>query len=293
MKNILLTVCFLHFSLLTFSQDETIKKTYRDYSRINIENKLQGDGLKIYYVPKKSTKEKEEKVNKLFDKNGDLISYSLKKKKIKPDAVEIKSGDNISKKLDFDKSFKTNFSVKGDSIFITPWLFTGKKDVEKNKFFKDNDVFIKMDERINYSFCHSSWSLRVVTLPIKWYISSELGNVETDLNAMLNIGWNFGKERFVKFPHEKNSRHYKTLQSLNFLFGLSKLEIKESNRVSNSVVKGNVTAFSLAGAYGVHYGKFSAMLAIGFDLPTSNRKDWKFSDTPFLGIGFGYDFLSF
>lgn len=254
---------------------------------------MNNDKIKFYYVPKNSNKKVNKKYNEIFDKKGNLISYQIKTVKVKADSKEIITNDTISKKLELNKYFKANFNVKGDSIFITPWLFSGKDKDVKNKFFNENEVYIKMDDRTNYSFRHRSWSIRVVTLPIKWYMSNELGNVETDLNAMINIGWNFGKERFVKFPHEKNTRHYKTLQSLNFLAGLSKLEINESNRINNSMIEGNVAAFSVAGAYGIHFGKFSALFALGFDLPLSNSKDWKFTDTPFLGIGFGYDFLSF
>lgn len=293
MKNLILTICFILLSVFGFAQEESTKKTYRDYSWINIENRINEDKIKFYYAPKNSNTEVKKKYNEIYDEKGNLISYQIKTVKVKADSKEIKTNDAALKKLELNKAFKANFNVKGDSIYINPWLFSGENEDEKNKFFDENDVFIKMDDRTNYSFRHRSWSLRVVTLPIKWYMSSELGNVETDLNALINIGWNFGKERFVKFPHEKKTRHYKTLQSLNFLAGLSKLEINESNRINNSTIEGNVAAFSMAGAYGIHFGKFSALLAIGFDVPLSNRKDWKFTDTPFLGIGFGYDFLSF
>ena len=56
MKNIILTVFCLQFSFWVYSQEESAKKTYRDYSKINIENRINNDALKIYYVPKKSFK---------------------------------------------------------------------------------------------------------------------------------------------------------------------------------------------------------------------------------------------
>jgi len=150
-----------------------------------------------------------------------------------------------------------------------------------------------MVDRLNYSFPYKSFSLQIVTLPIKWYMNSELGNIETDANAMLNFGINKGSEHFVKFPHQEKALHYKKIHSYNLLLGLSKININKANRVENTLVEGSVAAFSAALGYGIHFGKFSALLTVGYDLPLSNRNDWKFSDTPFLGIGFGYDFLSF
>lgn len=186
------------------------------------------------------------------------------------------------------KSIKANLKVVGDSLIVYPWTFTDESDAEKEEFFENNTVYLKMKERINYSFCYRSWNLNVITLPIKWYMSSDLGNAVTDINAMIMFGRSFGKSRYVKFPHEKDARAYKSIWSFNVLAGLSKIELNESNTKADNPVKGNIAAFSTGLSLGKHYNDFSFLLAVGYDLPTANSENWKFTGVPWFGLGFGY-----
>ena len=265
MKKSQILLIFIFISITCFGQDVEVKKTFKERSKIRLK-KIVKNGTDLFYYPKDTKKSQ----------------------KIDQDFLDAKN---------LNGWYKANLTVKGDSILIYPWLFSSQKNDSKTKnlntFFENNDIYLKMKDRVNYSFKHKSYNLQVVTLPVKWYMSSELGNIETDINAMLNIGLNKGSEHFVKFPHEEKTRHYKKMHSYNLLLGISKIGINASNREEDSLVEGNVAAFSFAVAYGFHFGKFSTLLAIGYDTPLSNRSDWKFSKVPFLGLGFGYDFLTF
>ncbi len=186
-----------------------------------------------------------------------------------------------------------NLKVDSDKIYIYPWVF--EKNKKANDFFEQHDIYITMKNRNNYRFSYRSWQMGVVTLPLKWYMNSNLGNINTSVNAMLNIGYKWGESRFVKFPHEKDARTYKTGYSINILAGISKLEFNKMNtsKSETPIEKADVAAISLGAAFGIHYGDFTFIPTVGFDLPTAHRKDWNFNNIPWLGIGIGYNFLKF
>lgn len=229
--------------------------------------------VEVFYGKKLS---KEIKTSIIYNDQDKIISFQKSQK------------DSISevRKADEKLRIKANLKVVDNKIILYPWFF--EKNDTLNKFFKDNVAYIKMEERVNYSFPYRAFSIGATTLPIKWYMKSDLGNVETSLNAMIMLGYRFGKERYVKFPVEEKVREYKSLWSINLLFGLSKIELNESNLKSGNTYEGDVAAFSTGLSIGKHYGNFSFLVASGFDLPTSNSNDWKFSGTPWLGLGFGY-----
>lgn len=255
-------------------------------------NKVALDGF-VWVSPKKK---EDSIVNKNIKYNAynQIISYekdTLIKKPVERSflAVDISETD-----LDFGSIITANLKVIDNKIMIYPWYFAYRSRIT-NDFFNTNNVYIKMKDRMNYSFPYKSVQVGVITLPIKWYIDSKIGNVETSLNAMLNVGYKFGKSKFVKFPNEEKAREYKTGFSVNALAGISKIELSEKNTSSPEGIKveGNVAAISLGSAFGFHYSDFTLMVALGFDLPTSNRKEWNFSGIPWLGLGFGYNFFKF
>ncbi|MCW1960621.1 hypothetical protein [Chryseobacterium viscerum] len=240
-----------------------------------------------------------EKVDSIVNKNikydgrNQIISYEKDTLKKKPVEVLFMTVDKSKTDIDFGSTITANLKVVDNKIMIYPWYFTYSRTT--NDFFDKNNVYIKMKDRVNYSFPHRSVQVGVITLPIKWYVDSKIGNVETSLNAMINVGYKFGKSKFVKFPNEEKAREYKTGFSINGLAGLSKIELDEKNTSlsKNGKAEGNVAAISLGGALGYHYNDFTLMLAVGFDLPTSNRKNWNFNGIPWLGLGFGYNFFKF
>lgn len=184
---------------------------------------------------------------------------------------------------------KANIEVKDDKVFIYP--FNYKNNDSANVFFKKNNVYLELDERQNYSFKYRTWQVGAVTIPIKWYMNSKTGNVATDINAMMSVGKKFGMTHIVKLPHEKKARQYQRTFSVNLLAGISKLTFDESNTVKEDSIKGNVAAISTGLSLGVHYQDFTFLLASGFDFPTSNRKSWHFNNIPWIGLGFGYNFI--
>ena len=244
----------------------------------------------LYEIKVVPSKKNESKTDVLFNAKKEIISYKIKK---------TYNFDN-SKKINFEdlgiiSKFKADFKLKEDKLFIYPWLYNcNNKNAEKiNSYFDENLAYIVLEDRKNYSFKNSSYQLGVITIPIKMYLESELGNVNLNANAMLNLGFNFGKNKFVKFPNEEKARNYKSNYSINFLAGIASIELDDSNINTKGSAEGKVAAISTGLSFGVHYNNFSFMLASGFDLTTSNRKDWKFSGIPWLGVGIGIDFFKF
>ncbi|MGJ1284868.1 hypothetical protein ACR79P_14660 [Sphingobacterium spiritivorum] len=250
--------------------------------------KLSGfPGRSFKYSPKDSLII-EKITNVIYDKDGNMISYSKTKEKKESDAKNL--DENVLKSLKLgDHWSKANLSVKDDKVFIYP--FTYKSNVLANKFFQTNNVYLELEERQNYSFKYRTWQIGVVTIPLKWYVKSKLGNVTTDVNAMINIGHKFGKTHVVNLPHEEKARQYQRTWSVNFLAGISKLILDESNTLGNDPIKGNVAAISTGFSFGMHYQDFTFLAASGFDFPTSNGDNWKFSKIPWIGLGVGYNFI--
>ena len=226
----------------------------------------------------------------IYNSNGDTLTFKQTKK------YDISNTKIMNfKTLKIKDNFKADLKLDGDKLYIYPWLFNNCDDDGKkiNNYFDKNIMYIKLEDRKNYSFTNRNFQIGVFTVPVKMYLDSRLGNVNLSANAMFNFGYNFGKNKFVKFPNEKTARNYKSNYSVNFLAGITSIELDASNREDSGAPEGKVAAVSTGLSFGIHYNNFSFMLASGFDLPTSNRKDWKFSGIPWLGLGIGIDFLKF
>lgn len=247
----------------------------------------------IKYIPRDQSKwvSTIERKNIIYDRDSSLISFETEiKRKPKPAyfASLSPSITGLSSNV-----VSANLKVDSDKIYIYPWVF--KRNDKANTFFEQHDIYITMKDRNNYNFAYDSWQMGLVTLPLKWYMNSNLGNINTSVNAMLNIGYKWGRSRFVKFPHEKDVRTYKTGYSINVLAGISKLEFNKMNtsKSKTPIEKADVAAISLGAAFGIHYGDFTFIPTMGLDLPTAYRKDWNFNNIPWLGMGIGYNFLKF
>lgn len=235
-----------------------------------------------------------EKIDSIYDIVYDSKDNVISKKKTKTYDFSKSKVMNFSA-LNMNNKFKADLKLDGDKLYIYPWLFNNCDDDGKkiNNYFDKNIMYIKLEDRKNYSFTNRNFQIGVFTVPVKMYLDSRLGNVNLSANAMFNFGYNFGKNKFVKFPNEKTARNYKSNYSVNFLAGITSIELDASNREDSGAPEGKVAAVSTGLSFGIHYNNFSFMLASGFDLPTSNRKDWKFSGIPWLGLGIGIDFLKF
>ena len=283
MKTNLLLLFLFGCAGIVFGQEQ---KSFKERNRIVLTNNI--------YASVKKKSDSIIKKNVIFNNNGEIISFEKDTVKTKPIEKKISDLSILETGLNYGSVISANLKVVDKKIMIYPWRF--KYNQKVNDFFDKNDVYIKMEDRINYSFPYRSWQLGVFTLPIKWYVDNKLGNVETSLNAMINGGYKFGKSRFVKLSNEDKVREYKTGFSINGLAGISKIELNESNtglQENAKKIEGNIAAITLGASVGFHYSDFSVMIATGFDLPTSNRKNWNFTGIPWIGLGFGYNFLKF
>lgn len=278
MKRLVLLLIVLGFVGQSWGQEQ---KSFKEKHKVNL--------LNTHYKFKDSIKESK-KVNIIFNAKGDTISYQ--KDKALKQSKEEKFSEITLTSIDLSNSYiRADLKLSDNKIYIYPHRFKLKDTA--NDFFDDNEVFIKMKDRTNYSFPYSSLQMGIITIPVKWYVDSQLGNIETSINAMFNVGYKWGKSHFIKFPHEKDVRQYRSAQSLNFIAGLSKIALNKSNTSKANPLEGNIAAVSLGVSYGVHYGDFTFLLASGFDIPTSNRRDWNFTGKPWIGMGFGLNFLKF
>lgn len=248
---------------------------------------LRGFKKTFKYEPKDSIPSMEE-TNVLYNSAGEKVSYNIIKKNIAKSSKELTTDILNSNGLQSKYWTNANINEKKGRVYIHPFKY--EDNDLANNFFEKNYVYLELDDRQNYSFIYSAWQVGVVTIPIKWYLSNELGNVVTDINAMLSPGFKWGKTHFVKLPHEEKARQYQRNFSLNLLIGLSKLELDKSNTDKDDL-EGNVAAISTGISFGIYYRDFAFLAASGFDFPTSNYDDWNFSGIPWIGIGFGYDFL--
>lgn|GEM_PF-2080094 len=258
-----------------------------NFKERHIVNLLGFDSIHFKFSLKDST-ETEIKNNILYDKNGDTVSYNKIKKKATNKVSEL--NENTLKKLPLENYWtRASLNLKEDKVFIYPFKYTDNKNA--NDFFEKNNVYLELKDNINYSFKYRTWQMGVVTIPVKWYVNSKLGNIATDINAMISGGHKWGKTHVVKLAHEKETRQYQRTFSVNALAGISKLELDGSNTIKKDSIEGNVAAISTGISFGIHYKDFTFLVASGFDFPTSNRKSWQFNNIPWIGLGFGYNFL--
>lgn len=284
MKRFLITLLLFGWIGVVLGQEQ---RSFKERNTVNL------DIGSVEYIPRDQSKwiTTIERKNIIYDRDSSLISFETEIKR-KPKPAYFTSLSSSITGLS-SNVVSANLKVDSDKIYIYPWVF--KKNDKANAFFEQHDIYITMKDRNNYNFAYGSWQMGLVTLPLKWYMNSNLGNINTSVNAMLNIGYKWGKSRFVKFPHEKDVRTYKTGYSMNVLAGISKLEFNKMNTSKSEmpIEKADVAAISLGAAFGIHYGDFTFIPTVGFDLPTAYRKDWNFNNIPWLGIGIGYNFLKF
>ncbi|KFF24045.1 hypothetical protein [Chryseobacterium vrystaatense] len=273
---------FLFWAGMVLGQDQ---KSFKERNSVALD-------CFVYTAAKKKTDSVVRK-NIKYSANRQIISFEEDTLKKQPEERSFVTLNESETGIDAGSIITANLKVVDKKIMIYPWYFNYNS--KTNKFFDENDVYIKMKDRVNYGFPYRSIQVGLITLPVKWYMDSKIGNIETSLNAMINVGYKFGNSRFVKLPNEEKPREYKTGFSVNGLAGISKIELDENNTSlsQNGIAKGNVAAISLGGSLGYHYNDFTLMIALGFDLPTSNRKNWNFNGVPWLGLGIGYNFLKF
>lgn len=282
MKKILLMLCVFYFSGQSWGQEV---KNFKEVHKIN----LQGfPETKFKYTLKKDPSVELKKTNILYGKHRDTISYNIEEKK-KPKEHELNETVLSSIGLVDCSWSKVNLDVKDNKVYIYPFRYNNNYFAEK--FFAENDVYLELKERLNYSFNYSSFQVGFVTIPVKWYMTSRIGNIETNVNAMISGGYKFGKSHVAKLPHEEKARQYQSTWSINVLVGISKLSFDDNNTIKDASIKGNVAAISGGFSIGAHYQDFTFLAAIGMDFSTSNRKSWEFNSTPWLGFGFGYNFI--
>ena len=282
MKTKLLILSFLLVTGMIWGQEAG---NFKERHRVN----LLGFNNEPFKFSLKDSTETEIKSNILYDRNGDIVSYNKMKKKETNLVSEL--NEDTLKKLQLKSCCWTRASLnlKDDKVFIYPFRYTDNETA--NDFFEKNNVYLELKDNINYSFKYRTWQMGVVTIPVKWYVKSKLGNISTDVNAMISGGRKWGKTHVVKLAHEKEARQYQRTFSVNALAGISKLELDESNTIKKDSIEGNVAAISAGVSFGIHYQDFTFLLASGFDFPTSNSKSWQFNSIPWIGLGFGYNFI--
>ncbi len=279
-----LALLFLLFTGVVWGQE------FRGKERVYI-TPYANDKYPVYYSSRKIY----DTIQKVFDKNGNLLSFQLTAKTDWKDAKKLDTILLRTPKYNYNcKSLRANIVPQGERLLVYFWE-NGKLNDSLKIFLSENSFSIPLESNKNLSVFTDSFHLGAMTLPIKIYLNRrdedvKGGMVETGINVGVYAGYKFGWKKYVKLKHEDNYRIYTKAFSINLILGASKITVDDKNSVGYSQTKKeDLPAFITGLSMGLHYRDFSFLLASGFDILLSSGGDnWNYKDKPWLGIGFGY-----
>ncbi len=189
--------------------------------------------------------------------------------------------------------FRGNFKIEKKKLVFYPWKFSAVEDSNLNQELSKNSYFLDIPERTVLKVKFHSYQFGALTLPVKIYLSSKadslVNNVQTDINLNFMIGHKWGVKKYSQLPNEEEGSSYENSWSINFLIGMSKIDLKKNNTTPD-LTKGDISvpAISTGFAFGYQYRKIGAYIASGIDNPLSKYgKDWDFKNQLWLGFGLG------
>ncbi|HEY5392381.1 MAG TPA: hypothetical protein VIJ57_09725, partial [Hanamia sp.] len=172
-----------------------------------------------------------------------------------------------------------------------------------DKYDRNADYSIKLQNRESISFPYYSWDFGPVTIPIKQRFGYTKGNItidpqlQTDLNVGVFGGFTMG--RYRKRYEAGEPGELKDLSNLSFTFG-GFLNISTAALDSTATTTGKlpfakdktatigVVSFG-AGVLTTFYN-FQIGLFAGMDKGVgTNAQNWNYNNKPWVGIGIGYD----
>lgn len=190
------------------------------------------------------------------------------------------------------KKFKGNFKIEDKKLVFYPWKFSAEKDSKLNQKLNKNSYFLDIPERTVLKVKFRSFHFGALTLPVKIYLSSKadslVNNIQTDVNLNFMIGHKWGHKKYSQLPNEKEGTSYENSWSINFIIGMSKIDLEKNNTTPDLTEDISVPAISTGCALGYQYRKIGVYVASGIDNPLSKYgKDWDFKNQLWLGFGLG------
>lgn len=202
--------------------------------------------------------------------------------------------DDATTKTELSKLDNTFVNIKVDNDKLLLYPLTYSKNDNLNKFFKEYNIYIDLEDRKPVKIKFRNYHFGIVTIPFKLYFSSNNSkagnNFVTDANLMMYFGHRWGSTKYLKLPHKKEVDTYRHAYSINALAGISKISMDAKNSYGTEpLFEGDVASLTTGVSISMHYKKFSGMLAFGMDFPFDYQNQWNFTHKPWVGLGFGFE----
>jgi hypothetical protein len=241
----------------------------------------------VFLKVKRKNGKKLEKTEVLISKNDTVYKY-----KEVDDYIITPFLQSDFKGLTTSK-FNGDFKIEDKKLVFYPWKFSAEKDSTLNQELNKNSFFLEIPERTVLKVKFRAFQFGALTLPVKIYLFSKadslVNNVQTNVNLNFMIGYKWGHKKYSQLPNEKEGTSYENAWNVNFLIGMSKIDL-EKNNTTPDLTKGDISvpALSTGFAFGYQYRKIGVYLASGIDNPLSKYgKDWDFKNQLWLGFGLG------
>ena len=225
--------------------------------------------------------------------NGDTINYYKEVDSIEIDTFLVFEFNGL-----WTSTLKGDFKIEQNQLVFHPWKFTSKNPQaekilkELNAELDEYTLFIPIPDRNVIKIRFNSFQYGALTLPAKIYLMSKsdslVNNIQTGVNLNFMLGFKSGYKKYYQQLGEKEASSYEQTWSVNFIFGISKINLSKENTTPNLKNKYSVAGFSTGLAIGHQYKNIGLYLALGFDIPMSEYgDDWNFKNKPWIGIGVG------
>jgi hypothetical protein len=186
--------------------------------------------------------------------------------------------------------FKGDFKMEKNQLHFYPWDF--KKDSLLNDQLEKYSFYIPIPNRTVLKVKFYSFQYGILTLPAKIYLKSKsdslVSNIQTGVNLNLMLGFKWGYKKYSYLPNKKEGTIYESACSINWIFGISKVDLSETNTTPAINDSYSVGIISNGIAFGYQYRSIGIFLVTGVDTPLSKfGKNWDFKHKPWLGLGLG------
>ncbi|WP_298903799.1 hypothetical protein [uncultured Psychroserpens sp.] len=286
LKRLIFTILCIFTISFGFSQKQ---KNFKEKQYLILKNGkylTQENDPTVFLKVKIKNGKKLEKTEVLISKNDTIYKYKeVDDYIVKPFLQSDFTGLTTSK-------FKGDFKIEKKKLVFYPWKFSAEKDSTLNQELSENSYYLDIPDRTVLKVKFRSCQFGALTLPVKIYLSSKadslVNNIQTDVNLNFMIGHKWGHKKYSQLPNEKEGTSYENAWSINFLVGMSKIDLKKNNTTPDLTEDISVPAISTGFAFGYQYRKIGVYIASGIDNPLSKYgKDWDFKNQLWLGFGLG------
>lgn len=188
--------------------------------------------------------------------------------------------------------FYIDVKAEDGKIKVYPWLLTSTPtNTAINEYIKNHEFYIDIEERQPSTIHYRALQMGALTIPLKVYTAGQMtpiNNVVFDANINFMIGKRFGREKFVYLPNSKEPVTSKYSFSINYIVGVSKIDLDSAGTTSRISDKHTLAGISNGCAFGFQYKAAGLFVATGIDVPIGrDSQEWNFYMMPWIGFGLG------